>query len=252
MIVGGVGSLKGAVIAALALGILNSYVEYWTSSTLAKAAVFAFVILFLQWRPNGIVSFRTRGLTDVTDTSLVPPGVGAGARARADPAVEGAPPHARCRCCARSRPTRGRAGLAFVAFAVVLLACPSFIGNPTDVRQWAEWLCYAMVAVGLDIAWGYGGMLALGQGLFFGLGAYAMGMHLSLEQVPEGLAALVHEPVQRLHRAAAAVAAVPELLVHGLRRRARARCWWPACSACWCSSAASGARSSPSSPRPRR
>ena len=63
VIVGGVGSLKGAVIAALALGILNSYVEYWTSSILAKAAVFAFVILFLQWRPNGIVSFRTRGLT---------------------------------------------------------------------------------------------------------------------------------------------------------------------------------------------
>jgi urea transport system permease protein len=63
VIVGGVGSLKGAVIAALALGILNSYVEYLTSSILAKAAVFAFVILFLQWRPNGIVSFRTRGLT---------------------------------------------------------------------------------------------------------------------------------------------------------------------------------------------
>ena len=43
-----------------------------------------------------------------------------------------------------------------------------------------------MVAVGLDLAWGYGGMLALGQGLFFGLGAYAMGMHLSLENVPKG------------------------------------------------------------------
>jgi urea transport system permease protein len=63
VIVGGVGSLKGAVLAALALGILNSYVEFSTSSTLARAAVFAFVILFLQWRPNGIVSFRTRGLT---------------------------------------------------------------------------------------------------------------------------------------------------------------------------------------------
>jgi urea transport system permease protein len=63
VIVGGVGSLKGAVLAALALGILNSYVEFATSSTLARAAVFAFVILFLQWRPNGIVSFRTRGLT---------------------------------------------------------------------------------------------------------------------------------------------------------------------------------------------
>ncbi|HZN14950.1 MAG TPA: urea ABC transporter permease subunit UrtC [Acidimicrobiales bacterium] len=78
----------------------------------------------------------------------------------------------------------GRAAL--IGFAVFLFGLPTIIGNPTEVRQWAEWLCYAMVAVGLDIAWGYGGMLALGQGLFFGLGAYAMGMHLSLEQVPKG------------------------------------------------------------------
>jgi urea transport system permease protein len=63
VIVGGLGKLRGAVIAALLLGVLNSYVEYLTSPTLGKAAVFAFVILFLQWRPNGVVSFRTRGLT---------------------------------------------------------------------------------------------------------------------------------------------------------------------------------------------
>ncbi|MCC6438926.1 MAG: urea ABC transporter permease subunit UrtC [Acidimicrobiales bacterium] len=75
---------------------------------------------------------------------------------------------------------------AYVLFAVALLAFPRLVGTPTDARQWAEWLCYAIVAVGLDIAWGYGGMLALGQGLFFGLGAYAMAMHLSLEQVPDG------------------------------------------------------------------
>ncbi|HEX7277042.1 MAG TPA: urea ABC transporter permease subunit UrtC [Acidimicrobiales bacterium] len=81
-------------------------------------------------------------------------------------------------------PWTGRA--VFLVFAVVLLAVPSVAGNPADIRLWAEWLCYAMIAVGLDIAWGYGGMLALGQGLFFGLGAYAMGMHLSLEQVPDG------------------------------------------------------------------
>ncbi len=62
VIVGGLGKLRGVVIAALALGILNAFVEHATSSTLGKAAVFAFVILFLQVRPNGLVSFRTRGL----------------------------------------------------------------------------------------------------------------------------------------------------------------------------------------------
>jgi urea transport system permease protein len=74
----------------------------------------------------------------------------------------------------------------FVAFAALLFLWPDVLDDPTRLRQWSEYLCYAMIAVGLDIAWGYGGMLALGQGVFFGLGAYAMGMHLALEQVPDG------------------------------------------------------------------
>lgn len=73
-----------------------------------------------------------------------------------------------------------------VAFAVVVFAWPEILGDPTRTRQWAEYLCYAMVAIGIDIAWGYGGMLVLGQGVFFGLGAYAMGMYLTLEQVEPG------------------------------------------------------------------
>jgi urea transport system permease protein len=81
-------------------------------------------------------------------------------------------------------PWLARAGL--VLFAVALFAWPDVLDDPTRTRQWAEYLCYAMIAVGLDIAWGYGGMLALGQGVFFGLGAYSMGMYLSLEQVPDG------------------------------------------------------------------
>lgn len=74
----------------------------------------------------------------------------------------------------------------FVVFALVLLVWPEVLDDPTRVRQWGEYLCYAMVAIGIDIAWGYGGMLVLGQGVFFGLGAYAMGMYLSLEQVEPG------------------------------------------------------------------
>jgi urea transport system permease protein len=71
--------------------------------------------------------------------------------------------------------------LVFVAVALALFMLPAMLGEPTRIRQFAEYLCYAMVAVGIDIAWGYGGMLVLGQGLFFGLGAYAMGMYLTLE-----------------------------------------------------------------------
>jgi urea transport system permease protein len=44
-----------------------------------------------------------------------------------------------------------------------------------------KYLTYAFVAVGLVLCWGYAGILSLGQGLFFGLGGYAMAMYLKLE-----------------------------------------------------------------------
>jgi hypothetical protein len=39
-------------------------------------------------------------------------------------------------------------------------------------------MCYAIVAVAMDLIWGYGGILSLGHGLFFALGGYAFGMYL--------------------------------------------------------------------------
>ncbi len=44
-----------------------------------------------------------------------------------------------------------------------------------------KYLSYAFVAIGLVMLWGYGGVLSLGQGVFFGLGGYAMAMFLKLE-----------------------------------------------------------------------
>jgi urea transport system permease protein len=124
-------------------------------------------------------------------------------------------------------PWVGRA--VFVAFAVALFVLPELLGDPTRTRQWAEYLCYAMIAVGIDVAWGYGGMLVLGQGMFFGLGAYAMGMHLSLEQVPDGQLPsfmtlysdytelpLLWKPFQHLWFAAGAAVLLPMLVAAGL------------------------------------
>jgi len=50
----------------------------------------------------------------------------------------------------------------------------------------SKYLCFAIVALGIDVAWGYGGMLTLGQGVFFGLGGYAMGMYLKLHEAGAG------------------------------------------------------------------
>jgi urea transport system permease protein len=63
VIVGGLGHLHGAVLAALGIGMLNAFVEQATQASVAKAAVFAGVIALLQVRPQGLFAHRTRGLT---------------------------------------------------------------------------------------------------------------------------------------------------------------------------------------------
>ena len=63
VVVGGLGQLRGAVIAAFALGVLNAFVEYGTQASLAKVVVFLAIIAFLQVRPQGLFVLRTRALT---------------------------------------------------------------------------------------------------------------------------------------------------------------------------------------------
>ncbi|MDA0577052.1 MAG: urea ABC transporter permease subunit UrtC [Verrucomicrobia bacterium] len=49
-----------------------------------------------------------------------------------------------------------------------------------SINLYGKYLTYAVLAIGIDLLWGYTGLLSLGQGLFFGLGGYAMGMYLVL------------------------------------------------------------------------
>ena len=49
-----------------------------------------------------------------------------------------------------------------------------------------KYCCWAIAAVGIGLAWGRGGMLVMGQGVFFGLGGYVMAMHMKLEAAGPG------------------------------------------------------------------
>ena len=60
--VGGIGQIKGAVIVAFVLGILQSMVEYTTTVSVASVIVFVAIVAFLQWRPQGLFTLRTRSL----------------------------------------------------------------------------------------------------------------------------------------------------------------------------------------------
>ncbi|MDT0345404.1 urea ABC transporter permease subunit UrtB [Streptomyces litchfieldiae] len=62
VVVGGIGQLRGAVIAAFALGVLQAVMEYSTTVSVARAIVLVAIVAFLQWRPQGIHTLRTRSL----------------------------------------------------------------------------------------------------------------------------------------------------------------------------------------------
>jgi urea transport system permease protein len=92
---------------------------------------------------------------------------------------------------------RTRERWTFLAAAVLLVvvlpalnALPQ--GSPIRVSNFTlnlfgKFLTYAILALGIDLIWGYTGVLSLGHGVFFGLGAYAMGMHLMLEIGAKGV-----------------------------------------------------------------
>ena len=70
-----------------------------------------------------------------------------------------------------------------------LLIPPGEFGHvPTyAVTLFGKYLCYAILALALDLVWGYCGILSLGHGAFFALGGYAMGMYLMRQIGPRGV-----------------------------------------------------------------
>jgi urea transport system permease protein len=79
--------------------------------------------------------------------------------------------------------------LAFVLIPLLHLAVPEtsvFHLSDYFITLTGKILCYAMVAVALDLIWGYAGILSLGHGLFFALGGYAFGMYLMRQIGREG------------------------------------------------------------------
>lgn len=71
--------------------------------------------------------------------------------------------------------------MGFIVLAIVLAVILPLSLDIFRLNLVGKYLTYAFVAVGLVLCWGYGGILSLGQGVFFGLGGYAMAMFLKLE-----------------------------------------------------------------------
>ena len=95
-----------------------------------------------------------------------------------------------CGADVKSAGIQSRGGSAVVGFldryGLVILAVFVLVALPLGLDSFrlglaAKYLCFAFPAVGIVLLWGYGGVLSLGQGVFFGLGSYMMAMFLKLE-----------------------------------------------------------------------
>jgi urea transport system permease protein len=89
-----------------------------------------------------------------------------------------------------------RGALLLDKYSVLILACLLLIAIPALAGAFrpglfAKYLSFAFCAVGLVLTWGYGGILSLGQGIFFGLGSYMMAMYMKLEASSNDPAAAV-------------------------------------------------------------
>ncbi len=80
--------------------------------------------------------------------------------------------------------------VAVIAFiGLVILPCLNAFTAPDSALHvsnftltlYGKYLCYAVLALGVNLLWGYTGLLSLGQALFFSLGGYCLGMHLMLK-----------------------------------------------------------------------
>ena len=82
-----------------------------------------------------------------------------------------------------------------LAFAIILLPVLNIFVSEESILHvpdymfplLGKYLCYAMVALAVDLIWGYTGILSLGHGVFFSMGGYAMGMYLMRSIGKEGV-----------------------------------------------------------------
>ncbi|MHA7849567.1 urea ABC transporter permease subunit UrtC [Roseovarius sp.] len=69
----------------------------------------------------------------------------------------------------------------YAAFIIIVLALPLLVDDVFWLNRIAKYLVFGMLGLAIALSWGYAGILNLGQGLFFGLGAYMIAMSLKLQ-----------------------------------------------------------------------
>lgn len=87
--------------------------------------------------------------------------------------------------------------ICFAVIAIILACTPlmlnaGILGSSSTVLFLGKCIAFAIVAMALDLIWGYTGILSLGHGLYFALGGYCMAMYLKLQETGGGITDFMH------------------------------------------------------------
>lgn len=153
-LLGGIGNPLGALISSLGIGVVSALSDYYLSAQWTSAITLSLLLALIAWRPLGLME---RGGTDSgsaqTRDAIILPATGSSSRATRDVAI----------------------GLSALALIPILLYGFGF-GGQIILRTAA---IFALLALGLNIALGFAGLLDFGFAAGFGLGAYAAALTLS-------------------------------------------------------------------------
>ena len=197
VVLGGVGQLAGTVYAGLGLGVLNKLLEGWQGAVLAKITVLAFIVIFIQKRPQGL--FALKGRVRKQEREEGPHEVGIEGAFASGLATTHRLDERRWFGASRMSavlalesprgvllgPRAWTAMLAAAATITVLIPLLNLVVPQASPFHFSDYyvsltgkILYVICALAMDLIWGYTGILSLGHGLFFALGGYAMGMYL--------------------------------------------------------------------------
>ena len=172
VVFGGVGNLWGTLIGGMSMGMVNKLLEPYAGAVLGKIFVLVALILFIQRRPRGLFPQTGRAAES-----------GDQCRLRGATGVRRDGPRRALCCSALLAAWRS-------SCRVLNLLVPA--SSPLHVSTYVltlvgKYLCYAMLALAVDLVWGFCGILSLGHAAFFALGGYAMGMYLMRQIGPRGV-----------------------------------------------------------------